>query len=244
MKRFVVAMLVVFGMSAPRSARADLFGGDVAVLASILAQIIQTYQQIKQQLDTAKMHVRYVEQNIKSLDPTSFNQLLALYNEGRYTYDSIVGDAQALGFRIDSLNHDFRKLFPAERDFKNVRYSDYDVMYSRWQNELQTSAQIAMRAQANAAQLEENARATTSLLVASRSADGEVRQLQTVVQMLSVVQSQLTTLTQTISAAERVNSNMAAAAASEKLMEREARRRRRTNYTSRGAPVPVHRRLP
>jgi P-type conjugative transfer protein TrbJ len=117
-------------------------------------------------------------------------------------------------------------------------------MYGRWQNELQNSAQIAMRAQANAAQLEQNARAATSLLQASRSADGEVRQLQTIVQMLSVVQSQLTTLTQTISAAERVNSNMAAAAAGEKLMEREARRRRRTNYTTRGAPVPVYRRLP
>jgi hypothetical protein len=125
MKRIIAATLFAFALGMPKSASADLFGGDVAVLASILAQTIQTYQQIKQQLDTAKAHIRYVEQNIKSLDPTSFNQLLALYNEGRYTYDSIVGDTQAMGFRIESLNHDLRKLFPAERDLKNVRYADY-----------------------------------------------------------------------------------------------------------------------
>ena len=116
-----------------------------------------------------------------------------------------------MGYSIETLNGNFRRLFPEEKDLKKARYSDYDQMYGGWQNELQNSAQIAMRAQANTAQLKENALAAQAIVNTSKLANGEVQQLQTIVQMLGVVQSQLTTLTHTISTAERVNSNMAAA---------------------------------
>jgi type IV secretion system protein TrbJ len=197
-KKTVVAFAVCLASLASRPARADLFGGDVAVLASILAQLVQTYTQIKQQVDTIKRHSEYWQQTLKNLDPTSFNQVLGLYNQGRYTYDSLVADAQSIGYGLQTLDQNFRRLFPSERDLKNARYSDYDQMYAGWQSELHSSAQVAMRAQANAAQPRENALAAQGLVNASRSAEGQVQQLQAIVQMLAVVQSQLTTLTQTI----------------------------------------------
>lgn len=62
--------------------------------------------------------------------------------------------------------------------------------------------------------------------------------------VLSVISAQLTTLTQTISTAERVNATAAAAAATEKIIAREEAARIRANYRKAGRPVTALRKLP
>jgi len=53
-KKFVVVFLSVLLMIGPRSAKADLFGGDVVVLTQILAQAIQTVLTLKSMLENGK----------------------------------------------------------------------------------------------------------------------------------------------------------------------------------------------
>jgi hypothetical protein len=52
MKRGLTILTFCMAMSLPRSANADLFGGDVAVLMQILVQAIQTVVQLKSILET------------------------------------------------------------------------------------------------------------------------------------------------------------------------------------------------
>lgn len=54
MKKWAIVVLLATSMSLPRSAKADLFGGDVAVLVQILANAIQQLAQLKNILDTGK----------------------------------------------------------------------------------------------------------------------------------------------------------------------------------------------
>lgn len=53
-KKFVAILLSVLLMMGPRSAKADLFGGDVVVLTQILAQAIQTVLTLKNILENGK----------------------------------------------------------------------------------------------------------------------------------------------------------------------------------------------
>lgn len=55
MKRKIVAVMLAFTLAIqPRPAKADLFGGDIAVLVQILAQAIQQLYQLKQIFGTAQ----------------------------------------------------------------------------------------------------------------------------------------------------------------------------------------------
>jgi P-type conjugative transfer protein TrbJ len=237
-------LAIILPMALPATpARADLFGGDIAVLAQILLQTIEEVNQLKQTYETTKNNLDLVKQTLET-DPRNFGDVLNIINTARGTYDSFRSDSQQVGFRIETVKANFHRLFPKSRDLSKVKYSDYDAMYGSWQDELRASAEAASHAQANTAQLEAQLRAAKAAVAASGGADGEVRQLQAIVQMLGVMQSQITTLITTISTAERVNSTLVASSADEKMMNREARRRRRENYTSRGKTVSVPPRSP
>lgn len=54
MKKKIVTVFLAFTLIVPRPAKADLFGGDVAVLVQILAQAIQQLYQLKQIFGTAQ----------------------------------------------------------------------------------------------------------------------------------------------------------------------------------------------
>ena len=69
-------------------------------------------------------------------------------------------------------------------------------------------------------------------------------QLQLVVQMLGVVESQMTMLVQNLTTTGRALVDLGAANASERQLSTERRRRNRLNYTSRGAPVTVPSQMP
>jgi hypothetical protein len=47
-RRVIVAVVMVFTLTVPKSAKADLFGGDIAVLVQILANAIQQLAQLQQ----------------------------------------------------------------------------------------------------------------------------------------------------------------------------------------------------
>jgi hypothetical protein len=62
--------------------------------------------------------------------------------------------------------------------------------------------------------------------------------------MLGVMQAQTLGMAQSMDAASRVTTNMAAASAAEKKLSRERKLRNLVNYTYRGSPVTVLNKLP
>ena len=80
--------------------------------------------------------------------------------------------------------------------------------------------------------------------MAAAAANGEVRQLQLINQQLALIHARLGDLVQNIATMGRITATMAASAAGEKLLLREAKLRRRDGYTSRGKPSHVLTQLP
>ena len=56
LKKKVFVFILCISLMIPKSAKADLFGGDVAVLLKILTQSIQQLYELKQILGTGKAH--------------------------------------------------------------------------------------------------------------------------------------------------------------------------------------------
>ena len=63
MKKFILIITLIIGLGSPvKKAYADLFGGDVAVLAQILLNALQQLAKLKELYDNAKEGVEYVRE--------------------------------------------------------------------------------------------------------------------------------------------------------------------------------------
>jgi type IV secretion system protein TrbJ len=241
----VLFSFTVLALARPAVAQMAVF--DASTFGQSLSTALNTANQVKQladQLNNMREQLRYTMQSLKTLDPSSFTSLLNFYNQTTATYSTLQAEGTSIGFSLASVNSNYRRLFAKPEQIRAAKATDYEQMYGLWQAELQSSTESAMRAQASADRLQKDGQATTKILADSRAADGEVRQLQAIVQMLAVIQSQLVTLTQTVATAERVNATAAAAAATEKMIAREEARRIREQYRNTGRPVTVLRKLP
>jgi P-type conjugative transfer protein TrbJ len=235
---FCVWVLVI---GVARSGRAQ-----VAVLdGTNLVQTTSTAISTAHMLENAIQQVQLMQQTLKSVDPTSVSSLQNLISEGQLSYQVLRGDMNALGFGLGDVNSGFDRLFPKDKtSWGKVRYSDYDSYYTGWNSEITGSAKLAERAQSSVLLIEGNNRAIAQILGQSASATGEVRQLQLMNQQLALIHARLGDLIQNIAAMGRMTSNMAASAAGEKLLLREAKLRRRDGYTNRGQPARTLNRLP
>jgi hypothetical protein len=73
---------------------------------------------------------------------------------------------------------------------------------------------------------------------------GEVRLLQSIAQILGVMQTQLGTMVQLLSTSGRILADMAATTAGADMLTREAKQRRRDGYLNRGKPAKTLNRMP
>jgi P-type conjugative transfer protein TrbJ len=224
------------GLVRPKNARADLFGADVAVLAGILTQAITEVSTLGSMLTTAMSQLELMKTQLSALDPHSFQSLFDLVDDLSLGYDALTSGIQSVGYTLASVNRQFQKEFPS--NLSKVPFAQFDSLYGQWQNEILGASEVAERAQTTIAALANDAASAHAILSRSAGASGEVAQLQSVVQMLALMQSQNGTLVQTLATTGRVMTSTAAAGASERQLSREKKKRNLANYTSRGAPVP------
>jgi P-type conjugative transfer protein TrbJ len=249
MKRFILpcALVAAFlGLARPARAQwAVVDAGNIAQSVLTVANTAKTVVNTLQQIEQMKTQIQNQLQTLKSIDPTSFNSVMNLIDQGKLTYAMIRNDVDSLGFSIQEVNRDFDGLFPKDKSkWRSVKYSDYDSYYSRWNAELTASAKAADRAQSRLELVEKNNQAIADILSRAQTATGEVRQLQLINQQLAMIHARLGDLVQNIATMGRIMSNMAASSAGEKLLLREAKLRRRDGYTSRGQPARTLNRLP
>jgi conjugal transfer/entry exclusion protein len=220
----------------PSSARADLFGGDDVILSGILAQAIAEVSTLGSMLTSIMSQLELVRTELSALDPHSFQSLYDLVDDLSLGYDALTSGIQSVGYTLASVNARFQKEFPS--NLSKVPFAQFDGLYGQWQNEILAASQVAERAQTTLSRLASDAASAHAVLAHSAAAAGEVGQLQSVVQMLGLMQSQNGTLIQTLATTGRVLASTAASSASERQLSREKKKRNLANYTSRGSPVP------
>ncbi len=243
----VLAVAVVTSLGITRNARAQLATFDGTNLIQNTTTAIKTVQQVRELINQGKQlndQINNQLKQIQSLDPHTLNDLMNLVDQSRLSYAQLTNNVDGIKYSLGQVDSSFKSAFPRDRDMKRARYSDFDPMYAGWQGETLAAAQTAYRAQSSLITVEDNAKATKRILDASPGADGEVRQLQLVLQMLGQMTSQLNSVIQTLDTNGRVLASMAAGSASEKIMVRERKSRRIDGYTNPGAPPRKLQKLP
>ena len=103
-------------------------------LAAILAELLSQGLQLASQLEQLQTQVRYTEQTLRQLDPTSFSGLVNTFNTLRWNYQSLAGQVQTISFTANHVQSDFNRLFPKDKNaWRGVRSSDFDGYYTGWQ---------------------------------------------------------------------------------------------------------------
>lgn len=220
----------------PTVAQADIWGGDVAVLTGILTQSVATVFQLISAIATLKQQLDAMNTMLSKLDSASFDDVLALINSTDFSYTQLTGDIASIGYTLQSVNAQFRSVYAS--DYTKTSFSQFDSLYGRWQDEILASTQVAARSQATLSTLQSNATEAAAILAKSSASDGQVAQMQAIVQMLGLMQSQNNSVLQSLAATGRVLTSAAATSASERQLSREKKRRHLAGYTNRGAPVP------
>jgi P-type conjugative transfer protein TrbJ len=241
-RRHLLIALVLGSVACPSAAHADLFGGDDVILSGILAQAIAEVSDLGSTLTNIETQVQMMRTMLSSLDPRSFGAVLSLVSDMTYSYGNVVSGIASVGYTLRAVNTAFQSTFPS--NLAGVPIAGFGALYSHWQDEILAASQIAERAQSVISDWQKNASDAAAILSQSQSAQGQVAQLQSVVQMLGVLQSENNNLLQTLGTTGRVLSSASAATASERHLSLEKKRRNLAKYTFRGAPVAVPTRMP
>jgi conjugal transfer/entry exclusion protein len=137
----------------------------------------------------------------------------------------LTSDIRSISYSIDTVTTQFETLFPNQEAAAHVDPSDVPALQSSWDQEIQQSGLAAARAQTALSRIDSNTRSAMAILERSKATTGgtsdegsKLAKLQALVQMLGIVNSDLTTLATTLAASERVNSEVAAAEASEQAL--------------------------
>jgi P-type conjugative transfer protein TrbJ len=212
----------------PASAQIPVY--DPSRYLSMVRQL-QKAAQVFQQLSSGAQLL----QNAARKLPTSFRSVEDILLGVR----TLTGDVNAIGYRIETVSRQFHALFPDEAAVHDTDPRDTAELSERWDREIHMSALAAERSQTTLSRIDTNTRSARDLVQSSSNNDSVVAQLQVLVQMIEVINSDLASLSTTLDATERVNSTLAATQASSREVEKERRRRLLQAYDTRPASTGI-----
>jgi conjugal transfer/entry exclusion protein len=156
----------------------------------------------------------------------------------------LTSDLRSISYSVDTVTAQFRAVFPDDQAAAHVDPADVPALRSGWDNEIHQSSLAAARAQSALSTVERNTASAQSILERSKATAGaagdegsRLAKLQALVQMLGVINSDLTTLATTIATTERVNASIAAAGASDEELEAAQAERMLRDY-DKSEPIP------
>lgn len=223
-------------------ARADLWGGDLPLLAGILAEAITEVGNLSSMLTQIVDEAQLMKTMLSGLDAASFSSLTTFLRTAERAAGDLTEGIRSMSYSLRSVDTEFQQIFPAEPSAASL--SERARIAAGWSREILAASQIASRQQAAISMLGDSAAKVQDLTRRSQGAAGERAQLQLIVQMLSILHTQLDTLHQTLATTGRVLTDMGAAAASERQLSRTKKQNSLSNYTSRGDAVRVPSQMP
>jgi conjugal transfer/entry exclusion protein len=237
----LAATVLVTALVATTPARAQLDG---ALLAQMIVQEQQAVANLEQIVRTVQSQTQIMSSMATGQPPDELAFALGILRGTQATYSSIVGNLQTIGYNLDSVSRRYDEAYPDRSRYPGMDLSQMSSLQAEWRSEVLASSQIASRAQTEISATQELTDEARHIVQSSGAAPGEVAQLQLIVQMLAVVQSQMTMLVHNLATTGRALVERGAVVASEQELSAERRRRHRLNYTSRGTPVNVPSQLP
>jgi P-type conjugative transfer protein TrbJ len=233
---------LLLATAAPRGAEADLFGGDLGLLSQLITQSLAQIAQFTSMISQLVMTVNLLKMQLQAISHGDLMAILSFVQTAQMSYRSLTSNIQSMAFSLGLVSQEFHRLFPSSHPAPSPAQND--AHYSQWNTEILAASEVASRQQAVLSDLDQHAAAANQVLESSKNAEGVVAQLQTVVQMLRLMQTELITVNQTLATTGRVLSDMAAADASNRQLSRAKKGSSLGGYTNRGAPVAVPHRLP
>ncbi len=159
----------------------------------------RTLQQVNQQIQQLQNEAQMLLNMDKQLKRIDFPQLEAL-KQKMQEIDRLMGQAQAIDFKVDQLDERFRKLFP--RDFEDALRRDQRVRTAR--DRLDASLDGFKQSMTLQSQIVENVRADAETLSAiverSQGAEGSLQAQQATNQLLALATKQQLQLQQMMAA--------------------------------------------
>ena len=158
---------------------------DGANYAQNLLTAARTLQQINQQIQSLQNEASMLTNMAKNLTKIDFPELQAL-TQTLQQIDQLMGQAQGIGFRIDSLDDQFRGLFP--KDFDQILRSDQRVAGARSRlNTAMAAFQQTMRVQSKVVgNVTDDAQALSKIVAKSQGAEGGLQAQQATNQLLAL----------------------------------------------------------
>jgi P-type conjugative transfer protein TrbJ len=238
-----IPLLIALGVSAPaREAKADLFGGDLPILAGILVQAISTVTHLVEMVSAIRTQITMMERMLSHLDIQSFSDVVNLVRSSQQAYRMLVNDVHSIEYTMAGVERAYRKIFPS--DVSDKKPAELRPLARAWHQETLDAALVAQRSQTSLSTLENNTNQAAAVLARSSTSEGEIAQLQAVNQMLGIMSSQLNTVIAALDTTGRVTATLAATSASEHVVSFEKKDRNLAGYTDRGDSVPVMTKLP
>jgi P-type conjugative transfer protein TrbJ len=231
----------------PEPAEADYV--DLGALTTIIGQMITEVAQFATQIGqfatmitNMVQMVAYMKQELSALKSGDLLALVSFIETAKMSYNQLTNGVQSMAYTIGAIDTDFHRLFPSSTSGSTA--AQHTQYYQTWNNEVLAASQIAARQQTVLSTLDDQATQADKVLSQSENASGVVAQLQTVVEMLRLMQGQLITINQTLATASRVLADMAATEAANSALSQSKKQSSLAGYTNRGAPVSVPHTLP
>jgi P-type conjugative transfer protein TrbJ len=225
-------------------AHADLFGGDLPILAGILVQTVEQAITMANVLTQTINQVRMMTTMLETLNVNSFASIINFINTARYSANSLTYGVKSMTYTMGRIDNEYKQLFPGDEPAPGSTVAQHRAQYRAWNQEIVGASQVAARQQTTLAQLDDHANKTQDILNQSQSASGVVSQLQLIAQLIGITNAQLIVMNQTLSTTSRVLVDMAAAGASERQLSAAKKDDNLAGYTNMGAPVVVPHTLP
>ena len=230
--------------SGSEPAKADLFGGDVAVLVAILTQSISTASSLVNLVLQTANQVRMMTTMLQQVEKGSFPAMIAFINAARSTFNTLTWGVRSMSYRIARIDSEYSALFPSGPPPSGTSVAMHAAQYQAWNEEVIGASQVAARQQTALATLDNQATQTQAVLTQSKAASGEVQQMQLIAQLIGITNSELLVLNQTLATTGRVLTDMAAQTASNQQLSLGKSGDARSGYTDKGSPNVVPSTLP
>ena len=230
--------------SRPKDARADLWGGDLPLLAAILANAISTVSQLTSMLTQIAYQVGMLKTMLSQVDSGSFTSLVNFIVAARSSYSTLTSGVRSMAYTLSRVDAEYNQLYPPGPPPAGTTVAQHQQQAAAWNQEIVGASQIAARQQTTLSTLDDHANQTSAILQQSQTAGGVVAQLQLVGQLIGITNAQLILINQTLATSSRVLTDMAAAGASERQLSVAKKQDNLANYTDKGAPVVVPSQLP
>lgn len=183
---------------------------------------INTATQIQNQITS----LQYQLKNLSTLtDKSTFDSASANLSAQLSQLTSLLNGVKGIGYQMNSINQDFSTLFPTNSAWASKSMDDYSHYLNSWSNEIQSASTTAMQSQTVINNIQSNNQQIQAILTQAKGDNnGEVAELQSVNQLLGVMENQLGDLTSTLATSSRLAAtataeNQASADESRQIMQ-------------------------